>query len=412
MEMRPIDEYELNLFVKNNPNVHYMKTGMWAHYKQQMDGLRPSFAGFYKEDMLVGTAVLLAGKWLMHSYLYVPWGICMDYSVYEDVRDAYTLLKQYADEKNVSFLRADPNVVRNHHTITGEVIEDGFNNEWVTDLLKDLGYTHKGYGYAYNGSWTNRYTLVVDLSGTWEQILAGFSKPRKTSLNRHAVIGVRAETGSADDIPGLMVMEKQLSEQEGFQPHTREFFERILQNFGDNAVIYVVRINLEEMISGIEQELAGKKYRKDPEARAAKEKEKEKAAELMKEYGRDVKIACGLFIRLGTWSWDLYTYNHKAFGFIKPVDQLHAFAMRDMKAHGVIHYDMCGFSGTSSKDDPYYGLYAYKRSFGPEFIEQIGEFDYVRHENEMKRYRFEKLAVNHLKRKYWALRYQKKEKNA
>jgi lipid II:glycine glycyltransferase (peptidoglycan interpeptide bridge formation enzyme) len=207
-----------------------------------------------------------------------------------------------------------------------------------------------------------------------------------------------------------MDFEVQLSEQDGFKPHSRKFFEALLESFGEHAVIYVTEINLDTMISGIEAELASKKYRKDPEARAAKEKELEKASGLKQKYGTKVPIACGLFIRLGHMSWDLYTYNHKEFNFIKPVDNLHAFAMNDMKEHGVLTYDMCGFSGTASKDDPYYGLYAYKRSFGPEFIEQIGEFDYVFRPKAMKRFRFEKLAVNHVKRKYWAYRYMKKQK--
>ena len=38
---------------------------------------------------------------------------------------------------------------------------------------------------------------------------------------------------------------------------------------------------------------------------------------------------------------------------------------------------MCGFSGLTNKDDPHYGLYSYKKSFGSQFIEHIGEFDYV-----------------------------------
>jgi lipid II:glycine glycyltransferase (peptidoglycan interpeptide bridge formation enzyme) len=55
--------------------------------------------------------------------------------------------------------------------------------------------------------------------------------------------------------------------------------------------------------------------------------------------------------------------------------------------------------------DPEYHLYEYKHEFGAEFIEHIGEFDYVRNEGRMKRFRFEKLAFNHVKRKVWAVRY-------
>ena len=50
-----------------------------------------------------------------------------------------------------------------------------------------------------------------------------------------------------------------------------------------------------------------------------------------------------------------------------------------MQNHGVTMYDMCGFSGVVDRKDPYFGLYDYKKSFGSEFTERIGEFDYVFH---------------------------------
>ena len=411
MELRIIDADTLDQFVTASPNVHYMKTSMWADFKKQTDGDHPSFLGFYNGDTLAATAMVLKNRWMGHSYLYIPCGPCMDYDNEAICMEVFYLLKQYADKNKAQFLRIDPNVIRCHHEIDGTLIDDGFSNEDVTEDLKRLGYIHKGYGYAYNGSWTNRFTLIADLSGEMEEIISRYSKPRKTSLNRHKVEGVTVRTGNQNDISTLMELEGQLAAQDGFKPHSRSFFDKLLNCFGSHAVVYTVEINLNTMVNGLKDELNSKKYRKDPEAKSAKEKELVKAVELLSHYGSTLPIACGLFIRIGMMSWDLYTYNHKSFGFIKPVDSLHAFAMSDMKQNGVVKYDMCGFSGTASKDDPYYGLYAYKRSFGPEFIEQIGEFDYVRNPSGMKRFRFEKLAVNHLKRKWWSVRYLRKDKN-
>ena len=131
-------------------------------------------------------------------------------------------------------------------------------------------------------------------------------------------------------------------------------------------------------------------------------------SELKQAYGSRLPIACGIFLYYGDLSWDLYTYNHKAFNFIKPVDNLHMFAIRDMKNLGVRRYDMCGFSGVTTKDDPEYGLYSYKRSFGPEFIEQIGEFDYVLNSAAYARFRKEKSLEVRARHKLWRIRYRKK----
>ena len=199
-----------------------------------------------------------------------------------------------------------------------------------------------------------------------------------------------------------------LSRQDGFKPHSREFFESLLDCFGSHVRFYLTTVSLNTMIQGIQSELDSKKYRKDPEARAAKEAELIKVADLQKTYGDIVPIAGGIFLQEGDMSWDLYTYNHKEFNFLKPVDNLHLYAMKDMKALGVKRYDMYGFSGVTSKDDPEYGLYAYKRSFGPEFIEQIGEFDLVLNPSAYARFKKEKSLEVRARHKYWRLRYKTK----
>lgn len=409
MEIRKISDHQaFDEYVAKHPYGHYMKTSRWGEFKKETEKDDYECIGFYEGDTLKGTTMVLKGKWLGHSYDYIPWGPCIDYENKEERNEVFDLLKKYADDDGVQFLRVDPNVERVPHDIKGNVLE-GFNHEDVTEDLKKDGYIHKGYGYAYNGSWNNRFTLIVDLTVGKEAVFKRFNPQRRRAINRHKTWHVSTHLGSKNDIPSLMALEKQLTEQDGFKPHSYRFFESIADHFGDHCRIYVTDIDLDGMIASMTAELGTKKYRKDPEAREAAKKNIVRAKELKLKYGPKVTIACGLFIYWGKQSWDLYTYNHKAFNFIQPVDNLHYFAMCDMIDHGVEKYDMVGFSGVTTKDDPYYGLYNYKSSFGPDYIERIGEFDYVRNPNAMKRFRFEKLAVNHVKRKWWTFRYQNKK---
>lgn len=402
------DETQLDSFAEKSPFVHYMKTSAWGKFKIQTEGGSYRCLGFFENSELKATAMVLQNSWLGHAYCYVPWGPCLDYTDQQLSEDVFRSLIDYGRIQHVQFLRVDPNVIRCHRTITGEAIEDGYSGQWLTDQLIRLGFEHKGYNYAYDGSWTNRYTLIADLSPDLETIYGRYSKQRRTSLNRHQVTGVTTRTGGLADLPWLMKFEKQLSEQDGFPPHSRAFFAGLLQDFAEHAVLYVTEIHFDQAVSGLEQELSGRKYRKDPEARAAKEKELAAARTNLKTYGAVLPIACGLFIRYGGMSWDLYTYNDKDFGNLKPVDNLHAFAMKDMKEHGVTRYDMCGFSGVTDPSDPYYGLYAYKRSFGSVFTEQIGQFDFLYKPAAVKRYRFEQRVYNHFRRRYHIRRYTRK----
>lgn len=401
------DRALFDAFVSAHPYAHYMKTSMWGENQKRQTGCTYRMLGFYEGDVLKASALALFGKFFFHPYIYIPKGPCVNYENEKETDEVFRLLKDYAVQKKVHFLRTDPNVLRMEKDILGNVIEGGENHEDVTEHLKALGFIHKGYGYAYDGSWTNRFTLTVDLSDDFKTVSSRFAKGRLTSMNRHRTNRVTTHAGTKDDIPYLMELEKQLAEQDGFRPHSKEFFEDILDCFGEYASVYVTEIDLSGMISGIEAELASGKYRKDPEARAAKEKALKKTADLKDEYGKKVVIACGIFVRTGHTSYDLYAYNHKAFNHLNPVDSMHFFAMQDMKAHGVTVYDMCGFSGSVSKDDPEYGLYEYKRSFGASYIEQIGEFDYPVKKKALARFRLEKRIEVKLRRAYIRRKYQK-----
>jgi lipid II:glycine glycyltransferase (peptidoglycan interpeptide bridge formation enzyme) len=397
---------EFDAFIAGHPYGHYMKTEMWAR-EMEAEGNHPRFFVFTDEDSrTVGTAMAVYKKWLGQPYLYIPWGPCIDYEDPDTVKQVFTLLKDYGAYQHVVFLRTDPNVLRRCHDIKGIVI-DGPNHEYVTDTLKEIGYHHKGYGYAYNGSWTNRYTLIVDLHDDIDTIESRFDKVRQRSIKRARTHGVTTRIGGREDLQRLCELEMQLMHIKGNKPHDISYFQNILDCLGDHAVVYITSIDLNAMQHAIEEELKDKKYIRDVKAREKQEREL-KHVQLLKEgYGTNVDIAAGLFARLGDKSWDLYTYNHKAFGFIRPVDSMHLFAMEDMKKHGVLQYDMVGFSGCTDKKDYNYGLYNYKASFAPAFIERIGQFDFVYNEKAWKRFNWGRLNVNRIKRRWYILRYKR-----
>lgn len=401
-----LNRKQFDEFVQRHELNHYMKTSMWANTQEK--NTIPFFVGFKEEDNLIGTALVLKKKWANKSYLYVPWGPCIDYHDSLRLLECLELLKQFAKSEDCFMLRIDFNILRVTRDIDGNQIE-GINNEHITEIIKECGFQHKGYGYAYNGSLVNRYTLITDISKPVEEIFKSYAKPRQTAIKRHQIMGVTTRLGTNDDLDSLCEFEKELTASQGFKPHSKAFFNLLLSSFKEHARLYITEISLVTMVQGLSDEINSKKYAKDKEALASKQKEIENALLLQKKYGDVVVIAAGLFLYFGNKSWDLYTYNKKEFGFVKPVDNLHYFAMQDMKNLGVTDYDMCGFSGVTNKDDPYYGLYSYKRTFGSEFTEFIGEFDYILNEKDTLNFKKQTRFISRVKRKIHSLRYKKKQ---
>jgi len=289
----------------------------------------------------------------------------------------YRELIAFAKRRKVAFLRISPNVLRIERDLDGHAIHNGINNEHVTEQLASLGFIHKGYGYAYDGSWLNRYTLILDITPDLDEIIAHFEKTKRNLLIKQKTIGMTSRYGRDDELSYLVEFGSELADKLKFKPKQLSYFVELKKHLGDSAVFIVSELDMNVLIDSIDAELAGRKFAKDPEALASKQKERRMADDLLKRYGPHPVIAAGLFITLGDKCWNVYTYNVKDFARYVATDNLHEFAIAEMKKRGIRSYDMVGFSGVIDKSDAYYGLYSYKRSFLPNYVEYIGEFDYV-----------------------------------
>ena len=111
------DEQAFDAFVEAHPYAHYMKTSMWGHNQEHTKGYTCTMLGFMEDDKLTGTAMVLRGRSVGHPFLYIPKGPCIDYTDEKTVREAFSLLKEYAEscytdaqfeEKHKKYTHAQP----------------------------------------------------------------------------------------------------------------------------------------------------------------------------------------------------------------------------------------------------------------------------------------------------------------
>ncbi len=375
-----INQAEFDGFVSAHTSGHYMKTALWGKYKSSVDHQRYFTTGLRDENhRLIACAMVLEEKRLygLLKLHFVPWGICADTTDTLVSDRLYRELIAFAKRRRVAFLRISPNVLRKERDLDGHEIIDGENNEALTAQLISLGFNHKGYGYAYDGSWLNRYTLILDITPKLDEIIAQFEKSKRNLLIKQKTIGMTSRYGRDDELTYLVEFGNELADKLKFKPKQLSYFSELKKQLGDSAVFIVSELDMNVLIHSIDVELRGRKFAKDPEALASKQKERTLTLDLANRYGPHPVIAAGLFITLGDKCWNVYTYNAKEFAKYVATDNLHEFAIGEMQKRGISSYDMVGFSGVIDKKDAYYGLYSYKRSFFPTFIEYIGEFDYV-----------------------------------
>ena len=129
---------------------------------------------------------------------------------------------------------------------------------------------------------------------------------------------------------------------------------------------------------------------KEKTSKSAKNKQKEllrrkdkltedlaKYKKIEKEYGKVITLSAHMIVTYGNKAWVLYAGNHNL--LTETYTNYHTYYehLKFCKERGIEIYDQFGTIGDLSKDNPRLGLHEFKKKFGGDYIEFMGEFDYV-----------------------------------
>ena len=403
-----INPNEFDRFADKQKNNHYTKTSAYGVFKKN-DGYEYYLVGVKDDEQLVATAMILRKKiaYLFSYYCYVTYGYNMDYTNIELLSFMNSHIISYmSDVLHACFLRIDPNVCRLEHEQDGKLKADGFNNEWLTKQLINDGFTHLGYNYGYSGNWMSRYTYVLDLSADIDTIkkhIKNFNNHTKKNQMRL----IEVYEGKEEYINILYNAQLELAKKDRFVPKPLAYFMDLYRIFGKNAHLYIAKSNLKGAYQNMLQERDRLQATLAATTNSNKQKELVGGIEaisreitLMEKNGYstmgDYILGAKLIIQTGDKVFNVHMYTYKLLPNFRAALALHTKAIEDSKKRNAKSYDFEGISGSLDSTDSYYGIYDFKRSFGGDFLEFIGEFDYVINSHKYKAYR----KIDRLYRRY------------
>lgn len=375
------DKSLFDTFVENHIYTHYQKTSTWGEYRVNYCGDEAYLMiGAFDEQQLVGTAmVTITRRKGIGKVAYVAQGLCIDYQNKKLVHLLIDAIHRNVKPYKVTCLKMDFNVKRCLHAIDGSVIE-GEDNQWLTDFLVSMGFKHRGYGYAYDGSWANRFTLIAPVSkDKYEKTV---QKSLMQAVNRQLKTGLIVRDGCDEDLPAFVKAAQALGDKKHFTADNETYFSNYINANKPYSVFKIAEIDYELKAKIFEEELNSSKVRRNPELLASVQRKYEQAVADVNA-GKTKEILGGaIYMRIGNMLFDPYTYTFKEHNEFKAAACLHIATSRQYVPMGVEYLDFVGFAGNTDVNDPYYGLYDFKSKFGSEFVEYIGEFDYVYKKNQ------------------------------
>ena len=389
LEQLSIEEF--NEFSKNHEQGIFFQSSYWGDLKK-MTGWVPHIVGIKEGYNIKGATLLLAKKIpVFNKYIfYAPRGYLLNYKDEKFLADFTNKIVKYIKKNHGIFVKINPNVEYQKRDIDGNIVE-GFNNQKIVDALIKLGYKHNGFTITYGTDLEPRWWSVLDLKNkTEEDILKNMRGTTRWGINnsyKHGLKLVEIDESRIDEFKKLM---EHTSERRGFIDRPISYYKKMYESFSknDNIKILLVELNLEENLKSLNEQLINTEDKltktkkegviKEYESQITAIKKKiEEDKELIKNYGNNIVVAGGLFMLFGRQVVSLFGASYREFMKFNGQYFLNYEMIKYALNNGYEKFNFFGITGEFNEDSDMYGLFNFKRGFGAEVVELIGEFNLV-----------------------------------
>ena len=376
---------------KSKVKAHFLGSYEWGEVSARRNR-KPHFTGVYEDGKLVATALVLERSLVAgFTYFYIPRGFTMDYSDSELLEFMTDSIKKLGRKRRALYFRIDPDIRLHTVDIDGNTVE-GENNADLVIYLEHLGYRHKPLNYGFENE-QPRFTFRIPLDADIEEIESRYSRTTKTRIRQSHEAGVTVTEGGREDIPEFVRLMEMTEKRQGFYSHDPEFFSYFydIMSEGNMARLYFGKINVPEIIAKLEadretvkSELAGLEG-KTGKKTAGKIKEAEKKLTAVEKQlegladkpKSDIIVSTYLDAQYADKTWALYAANDMDYGKFFANYAVYQQQIRDAKNEGREVFDVFGTVGRPEEAGSTAGLYEFKKKWGGELTEFIGEFDFV-----------------------------------
>ncbi len=393
-----IQEYEK--FVKTNKyKSHFLQSYIWGEFSKKKKKLTPYYLGLKNKNKIVAATLLLEKKLpLGYSYFYAPRGFVMDFFNKELLKEMTDKIISYIKtiNKKALFLKIDPDIIIKSYNYLGEENKLSYNYEDVFNNIKSCGFKHLGFTKNFE-TMQPRYTFRINMEQSLDDIESHFSKTTKQRINKAIRLGCETCIGSIKDIDEFYHLMTLTENRKDFVSYSKDYYleQYKMLSKEDMAVLFLGKVNTKKVIDNLNQEISSigediskidpnntgknaKNKLKNLNSQKEKlEKEIEKYKNYNKEYGDIITLSAHMIIKYNDKAWVLYAGNHNILTESYANYLTYFEHIKYCKENNIKIYDQFGTIGDLSPDNPRLGLHEFKKKFGGDYVEFIGEFDYV-----------------------------------
>lgn len=400
LRLKNLEKEEFDKYVENHKTKsHFLQSLSWGEFSKAKKNLTPYYLGLVNdEDKIVGATLLLEKKLPLNMcYFYAPRGFVIDFKKKEIVREMTNKVRDFAKNKKAIFVKIDPDIIKTSFNYLNEET----NNKDFDEIFKTLtscGFKHLGFTKNFE-TMQPRYTFRIDLEQSLEDIESHFSKTTKQRIAKAKKIDTEVVIGDKKDLKEFYHLMALTENRKDFISYNEDYYNTLYEVFNGNksskATLFLGKVVFDKTIKALEKNLKDinnqisilpidnlSKSAKAKLTELTKQKENitndiKKYKEYKKEYGDEITLSAHMIIEYGDKAWVLYAGNHNVLSETYVNYNTYYEHIKYCKEKGIKIYDQFGTIGDLSKDNPRLGLHEFKKKFGGDYVEFIGEFDLV-----------------------------------
>ena len=365
-------------FIKSHKHGNMMQAIEWSAIKNTWGAVRVAVSD--DEDNIIAAAQVLTRKGLW----YVPRGPILDYNNKELLGFFLTNLKKFAKTKQAKLVKLDiPIAVKDEKLANFKDVDVDRSNDELIKTFKSYGYNHKGFSLDMSSTIQPRFNTVTKLEQPVPDLFSKDTRRLIRDADKKFVEVRRCGKENLDDfLFALACTEKR----KNISLRGREYFENLLDTFGDNALLYISYINVEKAL----KECYNRKENLEKEIEELGEKSPKKKRTLeeqvagtdklialfngleIEDKSKDQVISAAITIAYGNHAEIIYAGMNEDFAKLPAQYKVFSDTMKKAQEMGISEVSMGGIEGSLNDS-----LLGFKSKFSPNIVEYYGEFDLV-----------------------------------
>lgn len=405
MELVTLNEKEFKKWADKHDQITFHQTKEWANLKAK-NGWAAHYVGLKDNKNIVAAALLLAKNvpFIKKKMFYSPRGFLIDYNNFELLSEFTNQLKSYAKKNGAIFVKLDPYIEYQEHNNNGDLVKDGYNNKQAVENLTKLSYKHYGFNLMQDTLQPRWMHVIETENKSLDTVMQDMESKTRQILRKNEKCGITTREISRDELPIFKDIMQHTSDRREFVDRPLSYYESMWDSLHDSGILKILiaeidfnlyKKNTEEELKQNKKDLEDRIYKKEnnllkmndkkynqsnkqnEETITRLEKQLEKIEALKQEHGEKAVLGGILFLIYGNEVLSLYGGSNEQLMQFQSAYTVHFAGIKMAVDNNYKKYNFYGITGDFRKENPLYGLFLFKKSFGGHVSELIGEFDLI-----------------------------------